>query len=825
MKLRKMLTSSSFASVMIVTAFSASAEGYVTLTKDSTAGFAKAVWSETVEDPSTRDYLVADGHSIRIGDRETVNAHSLTFGVVGGSKGIYSCDYSSTFENEGLVLANGRFMTRLTGPHLISGKITITSPADEPFLFDDLKSGSPYRATGGMKFPGSFSGAETVGIVVTAHTNGYQFVLAGDASEYKGSVIIGSEFNYTPKASAIFRLEGVPFGGSVTCGSNTTVEVINGAASIASLTLDAETSALNLSQPLVVGDLTLAENVALNFKIDGTSKTCSGTLTVTNKISYASSDRIPIRVSGWTSLTFPPSDVLEIPVLTIPGKCGLDVDDFVLDISAGPGYKSLSLSRSMDDQTGFVTISLAAYPQVWHSDWPVDSTVNYQATEEVILEAEVSMMNSTGWKNGLVPQEKTHYAIDRYRNPSGSRGTAYLRTPYLPEGSYDFPGESIYFNASTHLLVMAHDFSIPRLDMENGNTMYGSYWSDVTVHGDLYVGSKTLTVMTYNGHCLTVDGTVLGSGLVKLSGHSKSANDLHGYLRLSGTNAAYTGKVLATIGSGDMRWKGERYVSLYVSDARNFGGPRTEFACDALKLANMAELIPERDVTFDDQTRGLMLTNIAQLTVQDANVLTLKQPVTVDATVYKNGTGTLAMGGTLKFVDADAALTDVVPETAANHMLIVTGGTLKPIAARSMDGLDIVFTDKGPMDGYKFESVSLAIDAAATDAEFKQYGFINLKTANPLTIDGKNLTAVPVMFENLPADPKEAFSVPVCTVRKSAAADVLALLVPAEKRVMLGNVKAKITLSASESFTLDGFEAVTIKADVTPPAGLMLLVR
>ena len=183
------------------------------------------------------------------------------------------------------------------------------------------------------------------------------------------------------------------------------------------------------------------------------------------------------------------------------------------------------------------------------------------------------------------------------------------------------------------------------------------------------------------------------------------------------------------------------------------------------------------------------------------------------------------MGGTLKFVDASAALTDVIPENAEQRKLIVTGGALKPIAARSMDGLDIVFTDKGPMEGYKPTDVSLAIDAAATDAEFKQYGFINLKTANPLVIDGKNLTAVPVTFENLPADPKEAFSVPICTVRKSVAADVLALLVPAEKRVMLGNVKAKITLSASEPFTLDGFEAVTIKADVTPPAGMLLLVR
>ena len=86
------------------------ADGYVTLTKStsSSAGFAGAVWSEEVADPSTRDYLVNNPIAVfYTTNGEIVNAKSLTFGEVGGGAGKYRTYYSATFENNGIIFANG----------------------------------------------------------------------------------------------------------------------------------------------------------------------------------------------------------------------------------------------------------------------------------------------------------------------------------------------------------------------------------------------------------------------------------------------------------------------------------------------------------------------------------------------------------------------------------------------------------------------------------------------------------------------------------------------------------------------------------------------
>ena len=838
--LKASFISFSLASAMIVSVFSASAEDVIYLkgSKGYSTAFADAKWSEKAADPSVRDYLVADGYYYANKNGETVPAKSLTIGVVGGTAGLLSVPYEISFAEgaAGLVLANGTCQTRYNGARKIAGTVTVTAPAETPFVFNDISihdGNKPYRDGCGIEMPGILSGASTVGIEVVGYTNGCVLNVSGDASAYYGSVVLrASDAFGASKPSAYLLLTGAAFGGSVTCTSNTSFRTAAGTSecSVRSVTLQ-RGAKISLAAPLTVGDFAFTDASAFAFAVDPTTKTTAGFMTVTNSISYAGGGKIPVSYSYTSgSFSLPPKSAISVPLFALAAEVDLEEDDFELQEPIASADKTMYLKMSVDLTTGTKLFSLEAYPKLMREEWPNESGDYGASGGSGHQITDVHFEDPEMWPDGQIPHAGAHYGMDRVTDPTtGGHSTTYARTPYRLDGEYRFLGESFACAQSCHLVLMSLDNYFKRVDLSSGNYIYCSYDSDVALHGNLFIGAGNVTVQPANDHVFTLDGELLGSGTLTIRARSAAADGLHGYARLSGTNSAYTGKILATIGIAagkTPRWKSSRFASLYVSDARNFGGPRTEFACDALKLANMAELIAERDVTFDDQTRGLMLTNIAQLTVQDANVLTLKQPVTVDATVYKNGTGTLAMGGTLKFVGADAALTDVVPEGATNHMLIVTGGTLKPIAARSMDGLDIVFTDKGPMDGYKFASVSLAIDAAATDAELKQYGFINLKTANPLAIDGKNLASVPVTFENLPQeDLKETFSVPICTVRKSVAADVLALLVPAEKRVMLGNVKAKITLSASEPFTLDGFEAVTIKADVTPPAGLLLLVR
>ena len=82
-----------------------SSEGYITLkTSNGIDGFLKAEWSESVEDPSKRDYLVTGGKVYKPGyiknSREPIPSRSFTFGEVDGGKGNFHASYDSEFLNE-----------------------------------------------------------------------------------------------------------------------------------------------------------------------------------------------------------------------------------------------------------------------------------------------------------------------------------------------------------------------------------------------------------------------------------------------------------------------------------------------------------------------------------------------------------------------------------------------------------------------------------------------------------------------------------------------------------------------------------------------------
>lgn len=69
-----------FALMLMGCSLSALADGYVTLTAKNSieTGFAGAAWSETVEDPSTRDYLAAGFNHYGVTTTRTYDADANT---------------------------------------------------------------------------------------------------------------------------------------------------------------------------------------------------------------------------------------------------------------------------------------------------------------------------------------------------------------------------------------------------------------------------------------------------------------------------------------------------------------------------------------------------------------------------------------------------------------------------------------------------------------------------------------------------------------------------------------------------------------------------
>lgn len=765
--LKASFISFSLASVIVVSAFSASAEDviYLTGSKGYSTSFASAKWSEKADDPTVRDYLVANGYYFANKSGETVPAKSLTIGVVGGTTGCFSIPYAVTFAegSEGLVLANGTCQTRYAGAQVITGPVRVTAPAETPFVFNDISihdGNKPYRR-GGVELKTSLSGDSTAGIEVVAYTNDYVFKVSGDASKYYGSVVLKMDTKFgAPDPSSQFVLAGAAFGGSVTCTSNTTFKTVSGDSpcTVKSLTLEAG-AILSLGTTVTIDELVLEDAAGLTLQIDANAGTSSTHFTVKDTFAFAG-ERLKINLTGSpsrSSVLAATADPVSIPLLTVPNT--LDLDDFALPDFVVNGKNPLF---KMVENGQTKTLTAVYYPYI--------TGVNkvYGGGNLKVAEATVNDSISAGtWADELPMHGDAYYVQEKVA------GTTAFLTPFDLEKACLFPGVGLIFGATTALTLQGVEFDVPVISFLSSLAITGLY-SPAQVQtlkfGEMTIaGNQTITLNFRGASTVVLKGPIHGGDTttILVTGNDGSTSSCETFDLLDGDNRKFTGKI--KVHTAANRATEDRGVTtLYVKDGKNLGGARSEFAYDALSINNKGILKVIDSATLDEPTRGIYFDSSVKLTDSKAGVncvrlsvtnetgmLTIKETITLNGTIRKTGAGALALGGALKFLDANTNLTDTVPARADLHGLIMTGGQLKPLAARSMDGLDIVFSNK-----VSKLAVGLTIDAATTDAELAQRGLIDLKTENNPIVAVTQSGTIPVTFENLPAtDSNEAFTV------------------------------------------------------------------
>ncbi len=117
-------------------------------------------------------------------------------------------------------------------------------------------------------------------------------------------------------------------------------------------------------------------------------------------------------------------------------------------------------------------------------------------------------------------------------------------------------------------------------------------------------------------------------------------------------------------------------------------------------------------------------------------------PVTIDGKLIKTGTGTLALGGAMKFVDNAGNVTDELPADDTHRVISLEEGALKPLSAASFDGATIV----------AFLGTKLVFDLNPADAELKAYGIRNVKSKSPFVRADGNSAKMPIEIEGLTDD-------------------------------------------------------------------------
>ena len=721
------------------------AEGYVTLTKSNSykVGFAGAAWSEEVEDPSVRDYLVSGSKVYYYTTpAEEIPARSLTIGVAGGAVGHYWAYYSATYNH--LIFANGECYLNKTDV-VLSGTVTFASPASEPF---ELYG---YDRKTGFTFPGTVHcGAENGIVAYPSKTNGFYVAFSGDTSDYLGSVVVTSQYDTAgAPLGAEFRLSGSAsnFGGSITIRDGATFHpTITTSVGLLSLEQGA-TLQMDAGNALTVGTLAIDSGAALSL-------VAGNTITVNTELAVEGGP-VQIALSGAPSETV--SEVTRIALVTMPASSACTEADFSVPNYGSSVYTKPKLVMRMDGDMKtlyaeyYPIVALTANNDVGRTDYTTASAVT----------------NGSFWSDELAVHDSAHYQVSRIN----SRTTG-LATPYAPDETLAFPGESLRFGQYTVLQLRTGDYTVSNLMFHCGThatKVRGLDGTGVTLRGIFSVSGQVDFEPRMSG-VIKLIGPVTGTSasLMNICGAAAGTSQCRGIVVLDGDNTGYAGKFRVTLDYPPNLTFGLEFMSLRVTNAKSLGGSMSEFAYDALRLDTAGRLEAYDSFTLDEPTRGVFVSGQGRFYVLADKTMTLNEQLTVDGRAYKEGAGTLALGGALRYLDDAGVVTAVPPSDATNRTFYVTGGYVKPLTADALEGLYVVFSNKTSK-----LPVGLAMDVAPADADLLAKGICNVGSPMPFAWQSDEASpAIRIRLDCSDETPKGSYEFAVMTLSDDVADDI-----------------------------------------------------
>ena len=753
MNLRKTLMAAS--SLLFLLPAFAEGDGYVRL-KTSTSykegyGFAKAEWSKPVEDPSVTDYLVTDGKIFSTAYKEgSVPAKSITFGEVGGNEGHYRAYYGVTYTgSDGLIFANGTCWAHLASA-IIDADLTIVSPETKPFcIYSD-----GYRE-GVLRFTGDLTASKGCGVIVRSGfysvaegNNPFTLEFTGNVSSYQGSMIVTSRYDSVGAAiTAVLRLSGSAtyFGGALTIGKD---------------------AIFNPQVVTSVGSLTLKKGAAIELSSETTLEVRDSLILEENAL---------IKLTGAPKSIV--SELTRCALITMPAGSESSIENFIIE-DGSTSYctkAKLELITSEDGKTK--TLYATYFPAV-------ENILDNKAAHDD-PNSESAENEGKYWDDEQPVHSGAHYFVNKLNGR-----TTYFTTRYAPQDALSFEGESLHLDAYTCMRLRIGDFSIPYMEC-SGSTVAGLESGEHILRSKFDV-TGWLIVEPRKGGSIKLIGPITGkeTAVLKCRGESASTSSCRGTVELDGDNTGYPGKVNATLEYPNKLSFNHYFTSLIVRRAENLGGARSAFAFDALQIDSGSRLEVLDSFELAEPTRGIFISSIGRILVAEDKELTVNQQLTVNGRFYKEGAGTLALGGDLRFLEFDtnivekvdgegatklvtnitSTVVETIPNDAANRTFYVMGGKVKPLTAYALDGLDVVFSNKtSKLD------VGFALDIKSTDEELRAKGICNVKSPAPFAFfDDDAQKKAPIYLECNDETPATEYSFNVMTV-KAECADALNL--------------------------------------------------
>ena len=638
---------------------------------------------------------------------------------------------------------------------LNANSIVVGSPASNPFYFRCglLSNGVVEHRYSNRRLivnaPIS-STSDSVGLRIGGNNSqGTNFIVAvtGDCSRYMGTIFVKT-YNDAITAAGNWdtrlMLGDTTVGGAIQLDAKTAIEA---------RTAVKDDWAAGAPSECTVGSLSLAANSVILVSGDKTTPT-NGIIHVSDSLSVIAPVTVKLNYAA-----APAQEGNLVTILTAPAGSNLDAADFDLDLGTTSTAMEYDFRVDVDETTGRKSL-VVEFPPV------IEQVAHYtgEGTKDVAESSGSSITNALAWSNNDVPGP--NYSNCHYYSGSSFN----LRTLYDPNADYDFPCLSFTKEGiSTYFVIDTKSFRVPEFRTgQTGCTIWlgkGSSSTGVTktLKADRFVNNAnpdrglSVNLGAWYYQTMVIDAEVVGNGDFILQG-IKGTSSTKGNYVFTGLNTNFTGRITVAhaLANTDGRHNfNNLYQTLYVNDGRNLGGARETFSARALMLQDMSRLsVTNGTVTLESGlNRGIYIKDCGRLFADAGCTLDVKWPVRMWGKLWKEGAGTLVLGG-------EATFEGGTPKANSN-LFEVAQGTLAIASHNAIDGMATTF-DNGT-------SLKLKIDPA--NADLTKYGILNAKTATPFTLGAGHGGKLPLSLDTTayPVPTRRSLTVGLVTVTNTVA--------------------------------------------------------
>ena len=735
MKMKMMVLMAMYASVMTAAEpvkFIGKAAKYTDTSADDITNPAK--WGDGESELSAElDYVVDNGKYCGFGGTGTFPGKSLTLGVVGGNSGNLGVETESDFDFGTLILNKGTLDQKVANnPVDIKAEIIVNADYSSPYT---IRFNNGWNNT--INFDGSIQGDGALHFTTTKQSSRPNMLsrVYSDMTEFTGSIKLGPDGT----ASSMSYRSPVLFGDTA----------ISGEAVVNSCGIIGPCGKKDGIGEFSVKNLLFCNGGSIQFGVDTTT---GGTIRVTGKLTIPSDGKVMLDV---TEL---PNSCLEgrrHPILIAPAGTEIDSEAFELTVHEKRSSEN-NIKKNVFAKFQACSLAVEVMP---------DCEILYLVMDKYTCLKNEDSWGKSSWEQGY----SARWDGVAENTPLSSDVTyiSYDKQMVTPNFEASFIGKRLVFSYRSLGILFAHN----RITVDDLVMVYNGqlrFWSQQTARlygnitlknpdGDGYAAS----IMDASKYTAYIYSNISGDGGLRIMGSnertSARSDNPSATVYLKGDNSNLSGRIHVTNVENDPATN----LTLRISDARQLGGAMSEFTYNGIGFSNWSRLQADESFDLVESTRGVYFVGGNYVSIPSAaHTLTLASQTTFAGTVVKEGAGTLALGGVLKFTSAESD-----EPLEGTNVLRVTQGKIRPASKTGADGLAISFA----------EGTGLLLNPITeTDADVLRYGLYNVKWAEPfdLTETGGKLN-VALELPETAAEMPDRFSFGICTVDASVAAELV----------------------------------------------------